>query len=227
MNLDSVDLPIWFPMEERFVLSTVHLDIGDLKRDGLVGLCRAHEVLVLLIPGLHLLLIAGHEPMSGSNSFLDFGVVDLKKQTSGGLGFRELLCDAVSRSSDLDEVLLGQDFLLPLHARRLGGVFFRVSRSSSRQVLLVPLSLRVRQVVSFVAVDGQAEPTLIASQVVAHEVRIFAQVNRLKRQPSQPFPSIDIRLLPRSLAATPGLAPVLRHGGCENAVKRVGLRSEE
>lgn len=51
--------------------------------------------------------------------------------------------------------------------------------------------LRMCQVVAFVVVQRQAQPTLDLPQVVADVVRIFRKVDRLERQPSQPLSPVD------------------------------------
>ena len=49
------------------------------------------------------------------------------------------------------------------------------------------LTLRVRQVVPLVGVQREAQAALVLPQVVAHEVRVLAQVDRLQCQPPQPL----------------------------------------
>ena len=80
-----------------------------------------------------------------------------------------------------------------------------------RQVLLVLLSLRVREIVSLVRVDRQAQPALVAPQVVSHEVGILAQVDGLQGQPPQPLPPAHVRLARASDPGRARLAPRVRH----------------
>lgn len=51
--------------------------------------------------------------------------------------------------------------------------------------------LGVRQVVALVVVQREAQAALVLAQVVAHEVRVPRQVDRLQRQPPQPLPPVD------------------------------------
>ena len=68
---------------------------------------------------------------------------------------------------------------------------FGLHRRPPRQVLLVPLPLRVRQIVPLVVVERETQLTLVLPEMISHEVRVLVQVHRLLRQLPQPLPTID------------------------------------
>lgn len=95
---------------------------------------------------------------------------------------------------------------------RLGGGVLSLAGGALGEVGLVALALGVSEVVALVVVEGEAELALIASQVVAHEVGVLGQVDRLQRQPPQPLPPVDRLILRRGGPAAPGLrSPVPIH----------------
>lgn len=55
-------------------------------------------------------------------------------------------------------------------------------RRAPRQVLLMPLSLRVCEVVPLIVVQREAQLALVLAQVISHEVRVLVKVYRLLRQ---------------------------------------------
>ena len=140
------------------------------------------------------------------DAVLDLGVVHLEQQP-------ELTRD---RIADLGDLVPGQadlNKLLGLHARFQRRLLLRellrvtrrvvcVSGSTAREVRLVLLALRVREVGPFVRVQGQAQPAFQPAEVAPEDVRIFSRkVDRLERELPEPFSPID-RLLIRTSDTT-------------------------
>lgn len=86
-----------------------------------------------------------------------------------------------------------------------GFQFFFVG--SSRQALLVLLSLRVGQIVGFIAVQSETEFALVATQVVADQIWIFGQIDRFQRQLLESLLALALRLLLRRLSPSTEFAP--------------------
>lgn len=55
-----------------------------LERDDFVGFRREEQVLVLLVPRLHLLLVAAHHAVPRQAPLLDLGVLHLRRSEAGG-----------------------------------------------------------------------------------------------------------------------------------------------
>jgi len=73
---------------------------------------------------------------------------------------------------------------------------------SPRQSLLMFLSLRMRQVIGFVGVQGQTQLALVRPQMIPHEVRILGEINRFERELFEPFLPFPFRLLCRRDSTT-------------------------
>lgn len=126
------------------------------------------QVLMLLRRRFDMLFVRRHESMPRRDVFRDFGIVHLEEQAQlpGDwiFDFRNL----ISRTSNLDKLLylnLGLLRLLSLELLGIDGSIFGFSCCSPRQVCLMLLSLRMRQVRSFVRVQSQAETALDSSQM--------------------------------------------------------------
>mmetsp|Transcript_4139 Transcript_4139/g.10620 ORF Transcript_4139/g.10620 Transcript_4139/m.10620 type:complete len:203 (-) Transcript_4139:71-679(-) len=195
MDLNGVDFLVRLPVCERPRIARLrfHLEVGHLERDGLVGLGRTDEVLVLFVPGLDLLLVARHEPVPGRGALLDLGVVHLEQEAALLALLAVLLGHPVPGPADLD--CLPRVYLL-LRPEPRGGL--RVLRGLPRrplgQVLLVPLALGVREVVPLVPVQGQAQSALVRAEVVAHEVGVLGEVDRLQGELAQSLPPVHVGL---------------------------------
>ena len=70
-------------------------------------------------------------------------------------------------------------------------ILLRKQLTSPRQVRLVPLSLRVREVISLCIVQRKTQLALVGADVVPHEVRVLGQVNGLEREFPEPLPPVD------------------------------------
>jgi hypothetical protein len=60
--------------------------------------------------------------------------------------------------------------------------------------------LRMRQVIALVVVQREAQAALILPQVVAHEVGVLGQVDRLQGKPPQALPPINRLIVPAGTA---------------------------
>eukprot|EP00982_Pelagococcus_subviridis_P010490 31002-Pelagococcus_subviridis.AAC.2 len=137
----------------------------------------------------------------------DLREVDLKEQRPATMDVIVLLRHAVPRPSDLHR-LPRRRARLPFQGWEVR-VLRRLPRGALREVLLVSLPLRVREVIALVAVDRQAQLALVRSEVVPHEVRIFREVDRLEREASEAFAAVDRRVLLGRDAGAADLAAVL------------------
>ena len=127
---------------------------------------------------LNLLLVAAHEALSRPDALCNLGVVDLEEQAELSCGGVFDFRDLVPRAPNLDKLLDGDRMLgsrlLRLQLLRVHGPAVpRVARCSSRQVGLVLLALRVRQVRAFVRMQRQTQAALDPAQVVAEDVRVL------------------------------------------------------
>ena len=82
-------------------------------------------------------------------------------------------------------------------------------RRALRELLLVALALRVREVRRLRAVHRAAQAALVRPEVVAHEVRVARQVDALQRQLPQPLPPVQRLHLVARHPAPARPAPVL------------------
>lgn len=118
----------------------------------------------------------------------------------------------IPRSANLNR-LAGPDLALV----RLGlrGRVLGLAGGSLGEIGLVPLPLRVRQVVPLVVVQRQAEFALVAAEMVAHEVGVLGEVDGLHGEAAEALPPVDGLILGGGGAATAGLgAPLAIHGVC-------------
>ena len=142
----------------------------------------------------------------------DFRILNLKEKRVL-LRVRIILFSyCISRSANLNR-LAGRELALVwlgLRGRVLG-----LAGGTLGEVGLVPLPLRVREVVPLVVVERQAELALIAAEMVSHEVGVLGEVDGLEREPAQALPPVDGLILGGGGAAAAGLgAPLAVHGVC-------------
>lgn len=184
-NLHTVLLDVRIPVPEVSIAVSFLLEfkIWNFKCNGLVGQGCKHDVLIPSIRRFYSLLEGRHDSMSGSYARFDLGEVELKQQGPLSVLWIELFGHPVSWSAELGT-------LLDRHFANDGGCsffLFEFERGSLGEVLLVSLSLRVRQVVPFVGVEREAQLAFVRSQVVSHEIGIFGDVDGFERQSPQPF----------------------------------------
>lgn len=117
---------------------------------------------------------------------------------------------SITRSPDLNR-LAGRE--LALVGLGLRGRVLGLAGGALGEIGLVPLPLRVRQVVPLVVVQRQAKLALIAAEVVAHEVGVLGEVDGLEGEAAEALPPVDGLILGGGGAAAAGLrAPLAIHG---------------
>lgn len=114
----------------------------------------------------------------------------------------KLFCHPVPRSTNLDRLA---NINLPLIGLRLSRRILRLASRSLRQVGLMPLPLRVRQVVPLVVVQRQAKLTLVTAEVVAHEVGVLGEIDGLEGEAAEALAAVDGFVLGGGGAPAPGL----------------------
>ena len=157
--------PLRIPVRKELALVLVNLSVGHLERHGLVWLRREQQVLPRLVRRLDALLVRRHEAVPRLQPLLDLGVVDLEEQAALLRLRIHLLDDLVPRPADLDGLPRLDAVLADHHVRRRRVAL--LARRAPRQVLLVALALRVREVVALVVVQREAQLALERAQVVA------------------------------------------------------------
>lgn len=121
-----------------------------------------------------------------------------------------LLSHLIPRSSNLNG-LAGRE--LSLVGLGLRGRVLGLAGGTLGEVGLVPLPLRVSQVVPLVVVQRQAQLALVAAEVVAHEVGVLGEVDGLEGEAAEALPPVDGLILGGGGAAAAGLgAPLAIHG---------------
>mmetsp|Transcript_14537 Transcript_14537/g.46391 ORF Transcript_14537/g.46391 Transcript_14537/m.46391 type:complete len:234 (-) Transcript_14537:137-838(-) len=188
-------------MCHKLALALVHCLVGDLKGNRLIRLGRKEQVLVVAIGCFYTLLEGRHESVTWLESLLDFGIGDLEQQGALVGDWIALLDNLVPGPTDLDgrPHWNGGD---PRRHPELRGPLACLARGSSRQVLLVPLRLCVRQVAGLGGVQSEAQLALKGAEMVAHEVRILGEVDRLHGQLSEALLPLLCFLCTRPLAHT-------------------------
>lgn len=73
----------------------------------------------------------------------------------------------------------------------LRGRFLGLAGGALGEVGLVPLPLRVRQVVPLVVVERQAKLALVTAEMVSHEVRVLGEVDGLHGEAAEALPPVD------------------------------------
>lgn len=117
---------------------------------------------------------------------------------------------SIPRSANLNG-LAGRE--LALVGLGLRGRVLGLAGGALGEVGLVPLPLRVRQVVPLVVVQRQAQLALVAAEVVAHEVGVLGKVNGLEGEAAEALPPVDGLVLGGGGAAAARLrAPLAIHG---------------
>lgn len=136
----------------------------------------------------------------------DFRVTNLKKKRVL-LRFRIILfCYFIPGSANLNRFAGGKLALVGLGLR---GRVLGLAGSALGEVGLVPLPLRVRQVVPLVVVQRQAQLALIAAEVIAHEIGVLGEVDSLEGQAAEALPPVDGLILGGGGAAAAGLGAPL------------------
>jgi len=127
------------------------------------------------------------------------------------LGVRIILFGyCITRSADLNRLARCELALVGLGLR---GRVLGLACGALGEVGLMPLPLRVRQVVPLVVVQRQAELALVAAEVVAHEVGVLGEVDGLESEAAEALPPVDGLILGGGGAAAAGLgAPLAIHG---------------
>lgn len=142
----------------------------------------------------------------------NFRVLDLKKKRVL-LRVRIILFGhCIPRSTNLNR-LAGRELALVrlgLRRRVLG-----LASGALGEIRLVPLPLRVRQVVPLVVVQRQAKFALVAAEMVAHEVGVLGKVDGLEGEAPEALPPVDGLILGGGRAAAAWFrAPLAIHGVC-------------
>lgn len=154
-DLHAVLFDIWIPVPE--IASTVsflfQFEVWDFECNGLVRQCCKYDVLILSIRWLYPLFEGRHDPVPGSDVCFDFREIELKEQGPLLVLWVELFGHFVSWSSEFGA-------FFDRHFSYDGGCSFfsfQFQGGSFGKVLLVSFSLRMRQVVSFVGVQCEAQ----------------------------------------------------------------------
>lgn len=129
-------------------------------------------------------------------------IFNLEKKGSLLCLWIKLFCHPVPRSTNLDRLA---NINLPLIGLRLSRRILRLASRSLRQVGLMPLPLRVRQVVPLVVVQRQAKLTLVTAEVVAHEVGVLGEIDGLEGEAAEALAAVDGFVLGGGGAPAPGL----------------------
>lgn len=124
----------------------------------------------------------------------------------------KLFCHPVPRSTNLNCLA---NINLSLVGLRLSRSILSLTSRSLSQVGLMPLPLRVRQVVPLVVVQSQAQLTLVAAEVVAHEIGVLGEVDSLEGKSAETLAAVDGFVLGGGSASASGLrTPFPIHSRC-------------
>lgn len=220
-------LGLGVPVRPEAVVHLVNLATRHLERYGLIGLRSEQQVLPLAIRRLHTLLIGRHESVPRYEVVNDLRVVDLEEQTLM-LGDRiALFGHFVTGATDLDELFNVHVAFGALRGRSGAGRLGSFLGRSPRQIGLMLLALRVRQVASLVVVQGQAELTLVSAKMVAHEVGILEDVDRFQSELFEAFASVAVGLGGRGNASHARLAASCERKKRDKNLIRISLESPE
>jgi len=148
-----------------------------------------HKILERAVRNLPLLLKSRHEPAPRAFPDLDLGERNRKQETEALGGGIADLDNLVPRPPNL-----GEHALLDLRrAGRRGSeqhLLLIISCGAAREVGLVLLALRVRQIRAFVDMQRQTQTALERAEVRAQNVGILGQVDRLERELAQAFAAV-------------------------------------
>lgn len=174
-------------------LSPIDLTSLQLHRNCLVRLASDDEILVVWVWLLDSLFVGAHEADAGDDTSCDIGKLKLKEQTILARDRVADLRDAITWSSDLQSVLLD------LYARKQSLLAHIVPPAltlllcgTTCQVGLMLPPLCMCEIRAVVLVDCQAQPAFKASDVVLEEVRVLVEVDCLKCELAEAFPTVGI-----------------------------------
>ena len=179
-------------MRPEFVLVLVYLSAGHLERNRLVGLGGKQQILPLFVRRLNALLVGGHESVARRQALHYLRIINLKEQTLLlGIG-TPLLGDLVAGSADFDK-LSYVNVGLGLRGG-LSGRFGLFLGRTPRQIRLMLLALRVRQIAALIVVQRETQLALVGAQMIAHKVGILEYVDGLEGELAQTLASVLVCL---------------------------------
>lgn len=201
VQLKCKDLVLAVPVCHEFPLTAINRVVRDLESHCFVWVGSEEQILVIGVLGqIDILLHGTHESRSRLHVLVYIGILNLEYERSCLCAWISELGYLVSGTSDFDSLSLcdsvRQETAASVVSLRVQSPLFALLLCQSLgKIQLVPLSLCVCQVVSFVCVHCETELALVTAQVVLHEIWVLAQVDRLQSKLPKTFSAINIGIV--------------------------------